>query len=83
MAVTELLWAGVNLMLLGMGIVFLFLAILVLVMNSMSWLVQRIAVAEPAVESISAISSATTESDNSNELVAVVTAAMNRYRTKQ
>ncbi len=82
MSVTELLLSGVDLMLLGMGIVFLFLAILVLAMNSMSWLAQKIEVAEPAVEFISSTTTSAKRDSGNDELIAVVTAAIKRYRAK-
>ncbi len=77
MAVTELLLSGLNLMLLGMGIVFSFLTVLVLAMSGMSWLAQRLEV----TESVTAPTSSRADS-GSDELVAVVTAAINRYRAK-
>jgi oxaloacetate decarboxylase gamma subunit len=64
-----------------MGIVFFFLAVLVLAMTGMSSFAQRMAVAEPVTASIS--SSTTTDSSNNNELIAVVSAAINRYRSKK
>jgi oxaloacetate decarboxylase gamma subunit len=47
MPVSELLYEGMILMFLGMGIVFSFLAILVLAMKAMSGLSQRLDNAEP------------------------------------
>jgi oxaloacetate decarboxylase gamma subunit len=79
MAVTELLLTGVNLMLLGMGIVFFFLAVLVLVMNGMSSFAQRMSVAEPVTQPVSSTAKGST---SNNELIAVVTAAIKRYRAR-
>ncbi len=75
MAVSDLLLQGVNLMFLGMGIVFAFLAILVVALNGMS----RLAAAIGDQEEAQAKSAGSTgESDA--ELIAVITAAINRFR---
>lgn len=75
MAVSDLLLHGVNLMFLGMGIVFVFLAILVIALNGMSRLANAIAGPE---ESKSSATGVTVEGDA--ELIAVITAAINRFR---
>ena len=75
----NLLIQGVELMLLGMGIVFGFLTILVFTLRGMSLLADRLhtpPVVEPAVpEPISV-------SDN-RRLVAVISAAVSRYRASR
>ncbi len=78
MAVSDLLLHGVNLMLLGMGMVFTFLAILVIALNGMSRLAASISGPEEA-QATSA--SAATEGDT--ELIAVISAAISRFRTKK
>ncbi len=74
-AVSDLLLNGVNLMLLGMGIVFTFLAILVVALNGMSRLAASIAGPEEP-----ATSSSGTARESDAELIAVITAAINRFR---
>ena len=74
-----LLWQGVKLMLLGMGTVFLFLALLVIVMSTILRLLERILERD-----------ASTDLDRSAfgmqpavgpEMIAVLTAAVRRYRS--
>jgi oxaloacetate decarboxylase gamma subunit len=70
----SLLMEGVTLMLLGMGIVFAFLILLVFSMRAMSWLAGRLeARHRPAPVPPAA-------SPDPAELVAVITAAVHRYR---
>ena len=74
-AVSDLLLQGVNLMFLGMGIVFTFLTILVVALNGMSRLAASIGgPEEPQAKS----AGSTGESDA--ELIAVISAAINRFR---
>jgi oxaloacetate decarboxylase gamma subunit len=75
MAISDLLLQGVNLMLLGMGIVFTFLTILVVALSGMSRLAAAIGVPEqkPAAPSGCA-------GEDDAELVAVISAAINRFR---
>ena len=76
MNVSELLEQGVNLMLLGMGMVFFILGLLVFVIKGVSSLVQRY---EPAVERSTNVSG----SPKINEdIVAAITIAVQRYRSK-
>ncbi len=82
MSVSNLLMEGVNLMLLGMGIVFVFLAVLVLAMNQMSRLALRIGSAEKAAETYAAGTPATGSGGDNGELIAVLTAAISRYRSR-
>lgn len=64
-------------MLVGMGIVFLFLAMLVVTINMMSALVQRLFPEMPAPKVVPGI---TTDVDKS--VVAAITAAVHQYRKK-
>ncbi len=70
---TELMNSGIELMLIGMGIVFLFLAMLVVAINIMSSLVQRFFPEPPATAMpvISGISKST---------VAAISVAVHQYR---
>ena len=75
---TELMSSGVELMFAGMGIVFLFLTMLVVVINIMSSLVQRFFPdAPPQVSTAATISSGIDKS-----LIAAITAAVHQHRNK-
>jgi oxaloacetate decarboxylase gamma subunit len=79
MPVTDLLMEGVNLMLLGMGIVFSFLALLVLAMSGMSRLAHALT-SEDVHKTPSSVAPAPKGAEGSEELIAVITAAISRYR---
>lgn len=79
MALNELMMEGLQLLAFGMGIVFGFLIILVFAMKAMSWLAltlggqpQPVPAATPQTPAPSA--------DTDGELVAVISAAIARYR---
>lgn len=75
MPVTNLLMEGVQLMLLGMGSVFLFLATLVLVLKGMSRMVQTL-VPEDVIAGVAS------KPGEDEELFAVISAAIARYRSQ-
>ena len=76
---SPLLQQGVELMLFGMGTVFLFLACLVLVTALMSALLQRFApIKEPQLEQ-QAPAMAT---PNDDRLIAVISAAVHKFRSR-
>jgi len=81
MPVTEMLMSGVSLMILGMGIVYIFLLVLVFVMKGMSKLAVLL---EPqgGGEALSYQPEATTQGQESmrGDLIAVIGAAVARYR---
>jgi len=84
MPISDLLMEGVNLMLLGMGMVFIFLAALVLAMIGISRLARALAGAEEAHGAlIPQPNSALPGMEKREELVAVISAAINRYRSSQ
>ena len=80
MPVADLLMQGIELMVLGMGIVFSFLVLLVFVMQGMSWLAHRIGGEELYLEEPgpSADSVPAAEAD----LIAAIGAAVYRYRAR-
>jgi len=81
MAVADLLMEGVILMVLGMGSVFIFLVSLVLAMYGMSRLAHRLSPDELIIETPSFPAGAPpVETDH--ELIAVISAAISRYRSK-
>lgn len=74
-SMTEVLLSGLKLMLIGMGIVFLFLALLVWIINVTARLVNTF---QP-VQDASSAPKASVEMDEA-ELVAVISAALRRSR---
>ncbi|NOT12078.1 MAG: OadG family protein [Methylococcaceae bacterium] len=74
----ELIRSGVELMIVGMGIVFLFLTMLVIAIHFMSSLVQRFFPAEP--QTTIPVPSVTSGIDK--RTVAAITAAVHHYRDK-
>lgn len=79
MPVRELLWDGVELMLLGMGIVFTFLALLVVALYSMSAIARRI---ESRLDYAEPLSTLPMEDSDPAEIAAVA-AAVRRYRSRR
>ena len=79
MAETSLITESLSLMAIGMGIVFSFLLLLVALLRVMSWLSGRFAPspAEVTPAVVAAVPAAGTSSD---ELIAVISAAITRYR---
>lgn len=71
----ELISSGVELMIVGMGIVYFFLALLVVAINVMSSLVQRFFPEEPKTAKVVKI-----ETDKAT--VAAISAAVHQYRSK-
>ncbi|MDO9103568.1 MAG: OadG family transporter subunit [Methylovulum sp.] len=75
----ELMASGVELMFVGMGIVFLFLTMLVVAINLMSALVQRFfPEAPPATLSVPAVSQGIDK-----QTVAAIMAAVHQYRNRK
>jgi len=74
----QLLSEALNLMVLGMGTVFVFLTILVFVTSTMSTLVAKIAPEQPAGQTMSAIQSPAED----KTLLAVITAAIHAHRSR-
>lgn len=73
---TELMSSGIELMFVGMGIVFLFLTMLVIVINVMSGLIQRYL----PEESVSSINPITQNTATDKNYIAAITAAVHQYR---
>lgn len=80
MPVTDLMLQGLELMILGMGIVFFFLVVLVFALQGMSRLAGTLA-GDVAVKSRQAPAEGGTE-PGAQELVAVIAAAVGRYRSR-
>ena len=74
----DLVMESLRLMAIGMGIVFSFLLLLVGILRGMSWLAQRLAPAEPLANT--AAVAAAEQGGQSDALIAVISAAIARYR---
>lgn len=79
----ELLQDGLALMALGMGFVFVFLTVLVISVTLMSTLIRRFQPVSVAPSSVKTTSPATAADDQDNETIAVISAAVHRYRMRQ
>ncbi len=83
MPIAELLLAGVQLLGLGMGIVFGFLLVLVFVLHGMSRLARALDSAYPTkVGATRAAGTSPPAPAADTELIAVISAAVARYRTR-
>ena len=78
----ELFNQGVQLMIYGMGTVFVFLAVLVLVTTSMSYIVNRFFPDQvPSVEPTTQAAQPAQAGTDDSTLLAVITAAVHQYRS--
>lgn len=77
---TEVLDAGLELMIIGMGIVFLFLMTLILTANAMSKLIQRF---YPETETTTANTTAVSTGATDAKVIAAITVAVQRYRAEK
>lgn len=81
-SIGELIISGVQLMLIGMSIVYLFLALLVWVIGVTSRLINRYSLEQPQISSPRAPSRAPEAEGDDGELVAAITAAIRQYQDK-
>jgi oxaloacetate decarboxylase gamma subunit len=77
---SELISEGINLMLFGMGFVFVFLTLLVFATRAMSSIVNKYVKPAPVVTSNNPAPASAPAAGNNDELVAVMTAAVHKYR---
>lgn len=80
MTAGELLLEGVELMLLGMGIVFLFLVLLVIVIRGMSYLVERFF---PPTVSVPVVPVANRTQEPSADVLAAIQSAIHQHRARR
>ena len=79
MAVSQLMTEGLNLLVIGMGTVFVFLAVMVVAVSLMSKLAHRIEARFPApVDTLQGDGGGTT-----SDHIAVISAAVRRYRNSR
>jgi oxaloacetate decarboxylase gamma subunit len=85
MTPSELLLEGVELMLFGLGTVFLFLILLVLIIRVMSWVIERFAAKTPVpVSSASPSFAAKAAADNpSADVLAAIQSAIHQHRARR
>ncbi len=76
---TEMMNSGIELMLIGMGIVFAFLALLIVMVHIMTSVIQRFFPEEP-VTAIAPASVSTSHTDTG--VIAAISAAVHQYRNK-
>lgn len=79
----QLLSEGLNLMLVGMGAVFVFLTLLVFTTSFMSKLVAKYSPAQSPVIPTTTPVSTTPSNENDPQLLAVITAAIHKHRSRQ
>ncbi|WP_026244756.1 OadG family protein [Dasania marina] len=77
-----LMQQGTELMLYGMGTVFVFLTLLVVLTTIMSALIQRFVKIEPPVVATATGRPTTTATQADSQLVAVITAAIKQHRAR-
>lgn len=78
----ELLTSGVELMLVGMGIVYLFLALLVGMVNTLAWLIQRYFTEPMAGKTTRGQAPREAAAPEESDLVATIAAAIHAFRVK-
>ncbi len=78
----NLMSEGLNLMVFGMGFVFVFLTLLVFATNGMSAVVSKIAPDPEPKAKRKAPAAAPAAANNNDELVAVMTAAVHQHRSR-
>lgn len=83
MPITDMLLSGVSLMFVGMGIVFIFLLVLVFAMKGMSLLAALISERQGSAEALTYPTGGVAAQGQGNvrgDLIAVISAAVSRYR---
>lgn len=78
----NLMQQGIELMIYGMGTVFVFLAVLIVVTTTMSKIVQRFFPDAPEPVLTTTPRSAPVAAENDEQLLAVITAAVHKYRSR-
>lgn len=79
MSMNEMMNSGIELMLIGMGIVFAFLALLIVMVNLMTAVIQRFFPEDLMLDS-SPVSATTSHTDAG--VIAAISAALHQYKNK-
>ena len=79
---SNLLEQGIELMIYGMGTVFVFLAVLVVVTQGLSWLVQRFMPEKAVTVAAKATPAQPADTAIDDQLLAVISAAVKEYRSR-
>ena len=82
MTPSELLLEGVELMLFGLGFVFLFLVLLVMVIRVMSWVIERFAAKTPGPVSV-ALAVKPAGNEPSADVLAAIQSAIHQHRARR
>ncbi len=80
---TSMMMASLNLMALGMGTVFSFLLLLVLMLRVMSWLSQRLSGDPPELLMPAGVATAASGEADQRQLIAAISAAITCYRSRR
>lgn len=85
MPVSELLWSGLELMIMGMGVVFILLGLLVFTVHGVSRLIQRFEANQPQPQPSPGAGPApsTSTAQGNTELMAVISTAVHRFRSRR
>lgn len=81
MPVSELLWSGLELMIMGMGVVFILLGLLVFTVHGVSRLIQRFEANQP--QPSPGVGPAPSAAQGNTELMAVISTAVHRFRSRR
>lgn len=82
MTPSELLLEGVELMLFGLGFVFLFLILLVVMIRVMSWVIERFAAKTPVSVSTS-VAPQSASNEPSADVLAAIQSAIHQHRARR
>lgn len=82
MTPSELLLEGVELMLFGLGTVFLFLILLVLIIRVMSWVIERFAAKTPVPVSPSLAAKSASDKPSA-DVLAAIQSAIHQHRARR
>ncbi|RCX24793.1 OadG family protein [Thioalbus denitrificans] len=83
MPVSELLWSGLELMIMGMGVVFILLGLLVFTVHGVSRLIQRFEARQPQPSPGAGPAPSASTAQGNTELMAVISTAVHRFRSRR
>jgi oxaloacetate decarboxylase gamma subunit len=83
MTPSELLLEGVELMLFGLGFVFLFLILLVVLIRAMSWVIERLSASTSAPAAAPLAVKPTAANEPSADVLAAIQSAIHQHRARR